>query len=222
MAVILDDREDVWHGEQHRHLLPIRPYRYFKHQKDKEGPIPEDACPQLNYSLEFLEKVHAGFYSEMAAQNTSAADIIETERQKVLHGCRCAFSSVFPMSTSVRETREAMWIVCLGGIIDGGVQDGTTHLIAKNPLTAKVREAAMRGIFIVSLDWLWFSIWHSSRANETTCALRGVPADIPRGVIAPNNTIVDAIPAVNLDATEPCLEAAIPAMRAAQAGHIIR
>jgi FCP1-like phosphatase family protein len=81
MAVILDDREDVWHGEQHRHLLPIRPYRYFKHQKDKEGPIPEDACPQLNYSLEFLEKVHAGFYSEMAAQNTSAADIIETERQ---------------------------------------------------------------------------------------------------------------------------------------------
>ena len=134
----------------------------FQHQKDK-GAHTRRRLPSV-LLLEFLEKVHAGFYSEMAAQNTSAADIIETERQRCC-GCRCAFSSVFPMSTSVREAH-GLRIVCLGGIIDGGVQDGTTHLIAKNPLTDKVREAAMRGIFIVSLDWLWFSIWHSSRANE--------------------------------------------------------
>ena len=48
-----------------------------------------------------------------------------------------------------------------------------------------VKEAVSKGIFIVTLDWLWFSIWHIYRFSEKKCTMKNLPSTyvIPEFVV---------------------------------------
>lgn len=184
MAVILDDRADVWHGEQ-RHLLQVQAYRFFKKHKTKAGSLSEDSCRQLEHSLKFLERVHEKFY-DIDSKETNVANIIDQERRHVFRGCNVAFTSIFPMGTDIKETVEGKWITQLGGRVHDRIQENTTHLIGKDSsFTNKVKEAVSKGIFIVTLDWLWFSIWHIYRFSEKKCTMKNLPSTyvIPEFVV---------------------------------------
>ncbi|CAM9871891.1 unnamed protein product, partial [Hapterophycus canaliculatus] len=46
MALIVDDRDDVWRGEQAKNLLLVRPYKFFVGQRSVPGGPTHDAGPQ--------------------------------------------------------------------------------------------------------------------------------------------------------------------------------
>ena len=240
LCLVLDDREDVWAASDAtlRHLLLVRPYRYFNHKEggalvgrgngnggsvgandggdgssssssgDSSSSSNEDSCSQLARCLEVLERVHAAYFNQMhlrggqASSSSSsssttgssagtgnggtdlgavatAAELLQKERRKVLAGCSFVFSGVFPLGTVVSETREAAWLRRLGGRVDTDLKPWSTHLIATQPGTEKVRAAVAQGLHVVHLDWLWFTVWHHARVCEASLKLHDTPLGNP-------------------------------------------
>ena len=109
----------------------------------------------------------------------TAAQLLHRERGKVLSGCCFVFSGVFPLGTAISETREAAWLRRLGGHVDDDLKPWSTHLVARQPGTEKVRAAIAQGLHVVHLDWLWYTVWHSARACEASLKLHDTPLGHP-------------------------------------------
>jgi FCP1-like phosphatase family protein len=181
MVLIMDDREDVWADHEVKNLLLVRPYHYFKNVQSKE----QDSCPQLVASMDLLDRVHAQYFNsaqglkgiepgraDAAFIERSTATALHIEQSKLLQGCRCVFSGVFPLGTQVKQSREWAWVTRLGGSVSTTLDDETTHVVALNAKTEKAVEGRRRGLHVVHLDWLWFSVWYGQRACEVALRLR--------------------------------------------------
>jgi len=171
LCLVMDDRDDVWRGQEH-HVLLVRPYRFFgRSSAPLTAGMAEDACAQLPASMATLDRVHAAFYGEPPPPGAgggvvSAADVLAVQRREVLAGCRVVLSSVLPLGVDPLGSREAKWMQRLGAAVSVAVGGETTHVVARAPGTSKVLEAARRRVHVVHLDWLWFTVWFGARSDE--------------------------------------------------------
>lgn len=81
MAVVIDDRMDVWHDEQLNHVMNIRPYIYFEDaalinnapglSSLAPSPVPErvDDDDYLVHYNNILKTVHSRYYESISATN---------------------------------------------------------------------------------------------------------------------------------------------------------
>lgn len=121
MALIVDDREDVWanaqdvskkRGEPPDNLLLIRPYHWkpFLGFADVNNAAGEDISGEstttededdtaLLWTLGILERMHSNFYREHANREIimTVPPVIRDMRAQVLAGCTLVFSGLIPL-----------------------------------------------------------------------------------------------------------------------------
>ncbi|XP_071957409.1 RNA polymerase II subunit A C-terminal domain phosphatase-like [Antedon mediterranea] len=136
----------------------------------------DDRDDYLLYLKENLIKVHKKFYeiydhykSKSTDNTCSVPDlkaVVPSIRKSTLAGVNIVFSGVFP--TDMPPEKSRAWKVAkeLGATVspsmiarfkdNAGPVNATTHLVAAKPGTEKVRQARrMKGVKVVTVDWLW-------------------------------------------------------------------
>jgi RNA polymerase II subunit A-like phosphatase len=128
MAVIVDDREDVWanaedssktRGEPPENLLLVRPYHWepflgFADVNNAAGVdisgesthTADEADLQLLWTLDILKRIHKHLYSseEVHRHELTVPRLLRGMRQKVLKGCTLVFSGLIPLHQQNRGT----------------------------------------------------------------------------------------------------------------------
>jgi RNA polymerase II subunit A-like phosphatase len=121
MAVIVDDREDVWanaedssktRGEPPENLLLVRPYHWqpfmgFADVNNAAGVdisgesihTADEADSQLLWTLDILKRIHKRLYSseERHRHELTVPRLLRGMRQKVLEGCTLVLSGLVPL-----------------------------------------------------------------------------------------------------------------------------
>jgi RNA polymerase II subunit A-like phosphatase len=121
MAVIVDDREDVWanaedstktSGEPPENLLLVRPYHWepfmgFADVNNAAGVdisgesthTADEADSQLLWTLDILKRIHKHLYSsgEVHRHELTVPQLLRRMRKKVLEGCTLVFSGLVPL-----------------------------------------------------------------------------------------------------------------------------
>lgn len=127
MAVIVDDREDVWanapdnskpKGEPPENLLLIRPYHWkpFLGFADVNNAAGEDISGEsittededddaLLWTLDVLKRMHLRFYAikENGNSDITVPPLLREMRQEVLQGCTLVFSGLIPLHEQNRR-----------------------------------------------------------------------------------------------------------------------
>jgi hypothetical protein len=86
---------------------------------------------------------------------------------------------VHPTNTNVGETAEAQWLQKLGGTLYSQVEAGVTHVVTKRAGTEKTLQGRRLGAWVVSLDWLWYSVWYGQRLPESDFEFETMKRDSP-------------------------------------------
>lgn len=111
-------------------------------------------------------------------------DVMPAIKRRVLAGVTIVFSGVVPLGTDIQNSDIALWAKNFGGIVEEEVsRKRTTHLIAANNRTAKVRKAVRIGkgkIKVVSTRWLTDSISQWKRLDEAPYILKTGERDVGR------------------------------------------
>lgn len=95
-------------------------------------------------------------------------------KMRVLSGVTIVFSGVVPLGADVQSADLSTWAKTFGAKIVEKVSREVTHLIARRPGTAKVKQAVKRGIKVVTISWLIESMQQWQRLDERRYLLEGV------------------------------------------------
>lgn len=128
MAVIVDDREDVWangqdnsktKGEPPENLLLVRPYHWapftgFADVNNAAGVdisgeathTADEADIQLLWTLDILKRLHKRLYSseEKHQHKLTVPRLLRGMRQEVLEGCTLVLSGLVPLHYQIRSS----------------------------------------------------------------------------------------------------------------------
>jgi hypothetical protein len=197
MAVVLDDRDDVWKKAQQSHVVCIRPYLFFQHlfptglhvaevnnaagmatvgsnDSGSQQPPPlssDDNDVGLLKSLATLQTLHQKYFQALDDGNPTpnVGTLLLSMRQSVLKGCHLCFSGL--MQSNVADPRShKLWIIAqnLGAHVTSKMTPQTTHLLTLSVDSAKAREAIKLGnIYLCHPDWLLNCHWHILKEDET-------------------------------------------------------
>ncbi|KAL3636482.1 hypothetical protein CASFOL_021029 [Castilleja foliolosa] len=181
-VVIVDDSVWVWPHNK-LNLIAVERYIYFpcsRRQFGLPGPslleIDHDERPEdgtLASSLSVIERIHENFFGHQSLDEADVRNILASEQQKILAGCRVVFSRVFPVGEAnphmhpLWQTAEQFGAVCVNQI-----DDQVTHVVANSLGTDKVNWALSRGRFVVHPGWVEASALLYRRANELDFAIK--------------------------------------------------
>ncbi|RUS84178.1 hypothetical protein EGW08_008065, partial [Elysia chlorotica] len=131
----------------------------------------DDTDDYLLHLEEILTRIHTAFYDmyEQSQKNGSAElpdlkSIVPYVRKKVLKGAHVVFSGMVPLNMPLEKSRAYVVATALGASIQTDIvvsktkngNDITTHLVAAKAGTGKHKSALkLKGLHIVSADWLW-------------------------------------------------------------------
>ncbi|KAI8462251.1 MAG: hypothetical protein J3K34DRAFT_527889 [Monoraphidium minutum] len=176
VAVILDDSSAVWPHDR-RNLLVAERYVWFPTVRTRgRGSLLDagrDDCPRtgmLAAVTRTLDRIHTQVFARIAARapqdEWDARAVMDATRRRVLAGARVAFSRVIPLEADPRS--HPLWRLAeqYGGVCEGAVGWGTTHVVATHGGTEKVMWAKEHGKFVVSPAWLECSCILWARADE--------------------------------------------------------
>ncbi|XP_012277661.1 RNA polymerase II subunit A C-terminal domain phosphatase isoform X2 [Orussus abietinus] len=128
----------------------------------------EDQDDYLLYLEDILRRIHNEFYHCLdAGSRKPLRDIIPRVRGQVLKGLHLTFSGLIPTHQKLEQNRAYKVARALGAEVNDDLVEGTTHLVAIRPGTAKVNSAKRNGkIKIVNPDWLWTCAERWERVDE--------------------------------------------------------
>ena len=163
MAVIIDDRQDVWNFAPN--LIHVRPYHFFRLTGDinslagssrnqlndiKLNDIfeKEDQDSYLLHLRNTLRSIHHAYYEthdeivrkEVEESKKEVADtkvIVPSVRRQVLKGVSLVFSGVVPINAQNDQSRPYLVARSLGAFVTEKVDKCTTHVVATRLDTAK-------------------------------------------------------------------------------------
>ena len=171
MAVIVDDREDVWakaelSQEPPDNLLLVRPYHWKPFlgfadvnnasgadlsqtgladtNTDNEHPVKETDA-QLLWTLDILDRLHNRYYSSAGEKNTCPQHL-KIMRQEVLMGSEVILSGLVPIHQQSRDAtvprpEYIRYVNQLGARLNESVVPALTHVVAARDGTDKVMQA---------------------------------------------------------------------------------
>ena len=142
MALIVDDREDVWQGEQGDQLLLVRPFSHFKgavevnnvagpgvkmsaageqlialvEEQLQQGTV-TDMDDQLLRVSHVLRDLHASFYSTSSSNSMQGqrhtATLLKNKKNAILRGCVVTFSGLVPVNEPDPAEKCLLWRLAL-------------------------------------------------------------------------------------------------------------
>lgn len=171
MAVVVDDREDVWanagevtettrKGEPPENLLLVRPYHWesFVGYADvnnaagfdltkSEGQEEDESDEQLRWTSDILKRLHNRFYAVKEGESgETAADVLRKMRQEVLSGGSVVLSGLIPLhrqnaGSNGPRPPVIRYVESLGATLLPSVTCDTTHVVAAKDGTDKILAA---------------------------------------------------------------------------------
>ncbi|KAM5568330.1 RNA polymerase II C-terminal domain phosphatase-like 3 [Rosa sericea] len=181
-VVIIDDSVRVWPHNK-LNLIVVERYTYFpcsRRQFGLLGPslleIDHDERHEdgtLASSLAVIEKIHQIFFSHPSLDEADVRNILASEQQKILGGCRIVFSRVFPVG-EVNPHLHPLWQTAeqFGAVCTNQIDDQVTHVVANSLGTDKVNWALSSGKYVVHPGWVEASALLYRRANEQDFAIK--------------------------------------------------
>ncbi|BFZ13002.1 hypothetical protein BsWGS_16041 [Bradybaena similaris] len=142
-------------------------------QNEQEQIEWTDDDDYLLHLEEILTRIHKAYYEmyEQCQNNGSSElpdlkNIIPYVRKKTLKGANIVFTGMFPLNLSLEKSQAYLVAKSLGANVQNDIvsrkaknennAEATTHLVTGKPGTGKHKTALkMKGIHIVSADWLW-------------------------------------------------------------------
>ncbi|XP_030539489.1 RNA polymerase II C-terminal domain phosphatase-like 3 isoform X2 [Rhodamnia argentea] len=181
-VVIIDDSVRVWPHNK-LNLIVVERYTYFpcsRRQFGLLGPslleIDHDERPDdgtLASSLAVIERIHQDFFAHQSFDDVDVRNILATEQQKILAGCRIVFSRIFPVGEANPQLHP-LWQTAeqFGATCTNQIDEQVTHVVANSLGTDKVNWALSRGRFVVHPGWVEASALLYRRANEQDFAIK--------------------------------------------------
>lgn len=181
-VVIIDDSVRVWPHNK-LNLIVVERYIYFpcsRRQFGLPGPslleIDHDERPEdgtLASCLGVIQRIHQNFFAHRSIDEADVRNILATEQQKILAGCRIVFSRVFPVGEA-NPHLHPLWQTAeqFGAICTSQIDDKVTHVVANSLGTDKVNWALSTGRFVVHPGWVEASALLYRRANEHDFAIK--------------------------------------------------
>ncbi|XP_031782575.1 RNA polymerase II subunit A C-terminal domain phosphatase [Nasonia vitripennis] len=161
-----------------------------RHAKEKREKQKQEEAPQFNsqemedqddyllYLEDILKRIHTEFYAEGDSEPRSRTlkEIIPKVRSRVLKGLCLTFSGLVPNNQKLHQSRAYKVARAFGAQASQDLTEQTTHLVAIQPGTVKVREAKRQGkVKIVNPDWLWTCAERWEHVDERLYPLKEVP-----------------------------------------------
>ncbi|KAK6773845.1 hypothetical protein RDI58_029084 [Solanum bulbocastanum] len=181
-VVIIDDSVRVWPHNK-LNLIVVERYIYFpcsRRQFGLPGPslleIDHDERPEdgtLASCLGVIQRIHQNFFAHRSIDEADVRNILATEQQKILAGCRIVFSRVFPVGEA-NPHLHPLWQTAeqFGAVCTSQIDDQVTHVVANSLGTDKVNWALSTGRFVVHPGWVEASALLYRRANEHDFAIK--------------------------------------------------
>ncbi|XP_016492579.1 RNA polymerase II C-terminal domain phosphatase-like 3 [Nicotiana tabacum] len=181
-VVIIDDSVRVWPHNK-LNLIVVERYIYFpcsRRQFGLPGPslleIDHDERPEdgtLASCLGVIQRIHQNFFEHRSIDEADVRNILATEQQKILAGCRIVFSRVFPVGEA-NPHFHPLWQTAeqFGAVCSGQIDEQVTHVVANSLGTDKVNWALSTGRFVVHPGWVEASALLYRRANEHDFAIK--------------------------------------------------
>ncbi|KAJ8531118.1 hypothetical protein K7X08_025849 [Anisodus acutangulus] len=181
-VVIIDDSVRVWPHNK-LNLIVVERYIYFpcsRRQFGLPGPslleIDHDERPEdgtLASCLGVIQRMHQNFFTHRSIDEADVRNILATEQQKILAGCRIVFSRVFPVGEA-NPHLHPLWQTAeqFGAVCTSQIDEQVTHVVANSPGTDKVNWALSTGRFVVHPGWVEASTLLYRRANEHDFAIK--------------------------------------------------
>ncbi|KAL3322392.1 hypothetical protein AABB24_039823 [Solanum stoloniferum] len=181
-VVIIDDSVRVWPHNK-LNLIVVERYIYFpcsRRQFGLPGPslleIDHDERPEdgtLASCLGVILRIHQNFFAHRSIDEADVRNILATEQQKILAGCRIVFSRVFPVGEA-NPHLHPLWQTAeqFGAVCTSQIDDQVTHVVANSLGTDKVNWALSTGRFVVHPGWVEASALLYRRANEHDFAIK--------------------------------------------------
>ncbi|CAA2964689.1 RNA polymerase II C-terminal domain phosphatase-like 3 [Olea europaea subsp. europaea] len=181
-VVIIDDSVRVWPHNK-LNLIAVERYIYFpcsRRQFGLPGPslleIDHDERPEdgtLASSLAVIERIHEAFFAHQSLDEADVRNILASEQNKILAGCRIVFSRVFPVGET-NPHMHPLWQTAeqFGAVCTNQIDEQVTHVVANSLGTDKVNWALSTGRFVVHPGWVEASALLYRRANEQDFAIK--------------------------------------------------
>ncbi|MCD7449520.1 hypothetical protein HAX54_053332 [Datura stramonium] len=181
-VVIIDDSVRVWPHNK-LNLIVVERYIYFpcsRRQFGLPGPslleIDHDERPEdgtLASCLGVIQRIHQNFFAHRSIDEADVRNILATEQQKILAGCRIVFSRVFPVGEA-NPHLHPLWQTAeqFGAVCTSQIDEQVTHVVANSLGTDKVNWALSTGRFVVHPGWVEASALLYRRANEHDFAIK--------------------------------------------------
>lgn len=181
-VVIIDDSVRVWPHNK-LNLIVVERYIYFpcsRRQFGLPGPslleIDHDERPEdgtLASCLGVIQRIHQNFFAHRSIDEADVRNILATEQQKILAGCRIVFSRVFPVGEA-NPHLHPLWQTAeqFGAVCTSQIDEKVTHVVANSLGTDKVNWALSTGRFVVHPGWVEASALLYRRANEHEFAIK--------------------------------------------------
>ncbi|KAK8807796.1 hypothetical protein WA171_000745 [Blastocystis sp. BT1] len=158
--LILDDKDDVWEltGSEEKsnpidHLVKCLPYFFFDN-KGRYDLQRLQMCERLESDyVRRLTGIFAEVHTRWQRQGGRVMEALRSTRRSVLRGLRIAFSSIIEQSEGVENNLLYQLLVEYGGAY---VTDLTNCdlLVCRQLRTAKVNQAQLNHVPVVSIRWL--------------------------------------------------------------------
>ena len=198
-CMIMDDTPEIWVNANDVHRVPKylfwpNPENFYpgtsnkassaQHSKnspsswdDERTLYSQDKDVILKTATNILTAVHTCYFEYYDPLNPiRAPNILSLMRKRSLLGCNISFTGLFPSGVDGSKDRHWKHSIEYGAKCQNVLNENTTHLIANDRVTAKVREAKensklCKHVKIVHVNWLWQSMYHFSQANPNKFAL---------------------------------------------------
>ncbi|XP_055825281.1 RNA polymerase II C-terminal domain phosphatase-like 3 isoform X2 [Solanum dulcamara] len=167
-VVIIDDSVRVWPHNKLNLIVVER--RQFGLPGPSLLEIDHDERPEdgtLASCLGVIQRIHQNFFAHRSIDEADVRNILATEQQKILSGCRIVFSRVFPVGEA-NPHLHPLWQTAeqFGAVCTSQIDDQVTHVVANSLGTDKVNWALSTGRFVVHPGWVEASALLYRRANE--------------------------------------------------------
>lgn len=181
-VVIIDDSVRVWPHNK-LNLIVVERYIYFPCSRRQFG-LPGPSLLEIDHDerledgtlascLGVIQRIHQNFFAHQSVDEADVRNILATEQQKILAGCRIVFSRVFPVGEA-NPHLHPLWQTAeqFGAVCTSQIDEQVTHVVANSLGTDKVNWALSTGRFVVHPGWVEASALLYRRANEHDFAIK--------------------------------------------------